>query len=110
MHRFSNVSRWNLLCLVLLVGTGCRSAQLRGPGPYNPSAMGYPGSRAAEMAPGRNSPSNFGWGSAYDPHTPGSRANTGSPGETGSIPPLLTTPFPGRPMGVPPPVTDDRKR
>jgi hypothetical protein len=102
------VKPWNVVWMLLLLG-GCRSAQLRGPGPGDPSAIGYPGSRAAAMAPGRNSPSNYGWGSAYDPHTPGSRATDGTPGEIGSIPPLTTTPFPGRPMGVPPPVRDPRK-
>lgn len=100
-----------LVVLAALAAMGCTSESFRGPGPSNPPAMGHRGSRAAELPPSANSPSNFGWGSAYDPHPTGSRATTGRPSETGSIPPFWSLTTPGRPMGVPPKnPTDDKKK
>lgn len=93
-----------------MAALGCHSASLRGPGPANPPAVGHPGSRAAELPAHRNHPTNYGWGSAYDPHASGGLAAPGGPSETGSIPPWFTTPFPGRPMGVPPKHPYDEKR
>ena len=111
MHHFLGVKRVHACYALLLMSLalGCSSQSLRGPGPANPSAIGIPGHREAEMPPGANSPSNYGWGSAYDPHTPGSRGTTGRVSETGAVPPLLITPWPGRPMGVPPPVRDPNR-
>lgn len=95
--------------VVLLVG--CHSAQLRGPGPDRPPAVGNPGSRAAEMGTGQNSAARYGWGSAYDPHRPGSLATPGHPYETGAIPPFpWWLPALGTPMGVPPPPVDPSPR
>jgi hypothetical protein len=68
------------------------------------------GNRAAELPPAGNSPSNYGWGSAYDPHPTGSRATMGKPSETGSIPPFWSLQNPGRPMGVPPKDEDEKKK
>jgi hypothetical protein len=106
----TDVKRWQALFLAC-IALGCRSAQLRGPGPGNPPAVGHPGSRVAEVPAGRNHPATYGWGSAYDPHTPGSRATPGHPFETGAIPPFpYWHPYWGRPMGAPPPVIDTPKK
>lgn len=72
--------------------------------------MGHVGSRAAELPPHANSPFNYGWGSGYDPHPPGSLANTGKPSETGSIPPFWSFQNPGKPMGVPYKELDEKKK
>jgi hypothetical protein len=53
---------------------------------------------------------NYGWGSGYDPHPTGSKATMGKPSETGSIPPFWSLQNPGRPMGVPPPEIDEKKK
>lgn len=107
------IRRLVLLC-ICAVGTtllDCHSAQLRGPGPGYPPAVGHPSSRAAAMAPGANHPATYGWGSAYDPHRPGSLATPGTPGETGSFPPFpYWHPYFGYPMGTPPPVYDTPKK
>lgn len=104
------MKRWNALFFVLIV-LGCRSAQLRGPGPGNASAVGHPESRAAAIPAPRNHPATYGWGSAYDPHTPGSRATPGRPSETGALPPFpYWHPYFGYPMGAPPPVIDQPKQ
>lgn len=95
--------------LVVMAALGCHTSDWSGPGPANPSAMGHPGSRAAELPPHANHPAGYGWGSAYDPHPTGSKATTGRPTETGSLPPFWSTPWPGRPMGMPPKGTDLRK-
>jgi hypothetical protein len=97
--------------IVALCALGCHSSDLRGPGPGYPPAVGVPGSRVAEMPPARNSFSNYGWGSAYDPHPPGSLATPGTPSETGSLPPFpYWHPYFGVPVGAPPPVYDQPRR
>ncbi len=94
-----------LLCMAL----GCHSSDFRGPGPGNPSSVGDPSSRVSAMPPAQNSPFNYGWGSNYDPHRPGSLATPGTPGETGSFPPFpYWHPYFGYPMGAPPPVVDKK--
>jgi len=100
------------LCAAGCVLLDCHSAQLRGPGPGYPPAVGHPGSRAAEMPPARNHFSSYGWGSAYDPHPPGSLATPGTPYETGSIPPFpyWFPPYLGPPIGVPPPPVDTPRK
>lgn len=100
-----------LVVIAAVAATSCTSESLRGPGPANPPAFGHRGSRAAELPPSANSPSNYGWGSAYDPHPTGSRATTGRPSETGSIPPFWSLSTFGKPMGVPnkDPLDDKKK-
>ncbi len=99
--------RW-LVAVILFGAVGCRSAQLRGAGPGHPSVVGHPSNRETAMPAGRNHPTNWGYGSAYDPHGTGSRGNPGLPGETGAFPPWwLAFPTPGEKPGIPPRVYDE---
>ena len=103
-HR--DVMRAFLIAVVLVISS-CHSAQMRGPGPGYSSAVGYPSNRETAMPPGANHPANYGYGSAYDPHPTGGKAQRGTPGETGATPWVIGFPA-GRPIGVPPPVADPR--
>jgi hypothetical protein len=87
----------------------CHSADLRGPGPSNPSVVGTPGNKAVENAPPANQPTNYGYGSAYDPHGAGGLAQPGTPWETGAVPIVPVPASSANQMGVPPPVTDPKR-
>jgi hypothetical protein len=92
--------------LAVLVCVNCRSADLAGPGPSHPSVIGTPGNRYVENPPIANDPTNYGYGSAYDPHGTGSRAQPVSVGENGAIP-LISFPFNSSVKpGLPPKVDD----
>jgi hypothetical protein len=73
--------------------------------------IGTPGNRFVENPPIANQPMNYGYGSAYDPHGTGSRAQPASVADNGAVP-LIAIPIGGgggvRP-GIPPKV-DDSKR
>jgi hypothetical protein len=64
-----------------------------------------------ENPPIANQPTNYGYGSAYDPHGTGSRAQPATVGETGAVP-MFAVPV-GKNVvkpGLPPKVDDSKKK